>query len=152
MSSGSRLLEDNSKRGARAIFFLKFLYILIIVGLVLANISIELPKHLPPEAAEGMDKETILQLYHAVRRIYYLEIANIILMFGAIVTSVIIAGVFFSLFDIVAIPSHKEPALSYKNDFFSESSYNMHRSFRSYRAYHRCPYLVGYRTATTETT
>lgn len=94
MCSGCRRLEDNSKRGARAIFFLKFLYILIIVGLVLANISIELPKHLPPEAAEGMDKETILQLYHAVRRIYYLEIANIILMFGAIVTSVIIAGVF----------------------------------------------------------
>lgn len=94
MSSGCRRLEDNSWRGARVIFFLKFLYVLIIVVLVLANISNELPNHLPP-AVKGMDKDTILQLYHIARRIYYLIKADVVLMFGTIVVSFVMAGIFF---------------------------------------------------------
>ena len=94
MSSGCRRLEDNSWRGARVIFFLKFLYVLIIIVLVLANISNELPNHLPP-AVKGMDKDTILQLYHIARRIYYLIKADVVLMFGTIVVSFVMAGIFF---------------------------------------------------------
>lgn len=57
MKDNNTLMKDNSWRGARTIFFLKFMYILIVVVLVLANISFELPKHLPP-ATSGMDKDT----------------------------------------------------------------------------------------------
>lgn len=80
-------LKDNSRRGDRTIFFLKFWLILIVVVLVQANISIEIPNHLPPlpETTEGMNKDTILQLYHTARRLYYLIMANLVLMVGAIV-------------------------------------------------------------------
>lgn len=94
MKDNNTLMKNNSWRGARTMFFLKFMYILIVVVLVLANISIELPNHLPP-ATRGMDKDTILQLYHIARRIYYLIIANAYLMFGTLAVCIVMAGVFY---------------------------------------------------------
>ena len=84
MSSGCKRLEDNSWRGARAIFFLKFLYILIIVILVLSNIGVEIIDQLPPAPSEDADKESIIQFHHTVRQLYHLLMADLIPMFGTI--------------------------------------------------------------------
>lgn len=48
-------LEDNSWRGARTIFFLKFFFILIVVVLVLANICIEITGYMASGAVTDSD-------------------------------------------------------------------------------------------------
>ena len=95
MSSGSRRLEDNSWRGARTIFFLKFLYILLAAILVMANVAIVIADHLPA-VDKSMDKETILQFYHTLRRMYHLMMADIIPMFGAM----FVCAVMWVLFNV----------------------------------------------------
>jgi uncharacterized Tic20 family protein len=100
MSSGSVRLEDNSRRGARAMFFLKFWYIISIVALVLCNVGIEITHQFPPAAFEGMDKAAVMQFYYAVQRLYRLFMADMTVMLGALVVSALM-GVLFSVYWIL---------------------------------------------------
>ena len=76
-SSDSRRLEDNSRRGARTIFFLKFWLILIVVVLVLGIAGMEIGRYMAN--ADGNDADTARFLYY----LYYLTIVNIVLTIGS---------------------------------------------------------------------
>ena len=85
MSSGNRLLEDNSWRGARLRAILKFLYIPFVAVCVLCYIGAEIAGCLQNESITDMD---------TLRRLYYLSIADVILMLGALVVYSVMIGVF----------------------------------------------------------
>ena len=76
-SSDSRRLEDNSRRGARTMFFLKLWLILIVVCMVLCIITMEIAGYM--ENADGNDADTARFLYY----LYYLTIVNIVLTIGS---------------------------------------------------------------------
>ncbi len=90
-SSDSKRLEDNSRRGARTIFFLKFWLILIVVVSVLGIAGMEIGRYMAN--ADGNDADTARLLYY----LYYLSIAIIVLMFASLVVSALI-GVLFSIY------------------------------------------------------
>ena len=90
-SSDSKRLEDNSRRGARTIFFLKFWLILIVVVLVLGIAGMEIGRYMAN--ADGNDADTARLLYY----LYYLSIAIIVLMIASLVVSALI-GVLFSIY------------------------------------------------------
>ena len=54
----------------------------------MANVAIVIADHLPA-VDKSMDKETILQFYHTLRRMYHLMMADIIPMFGAMFVSAV---------------------------------------------------------------
>ena len=86
ISSSSRRLEDNSKRGARAIFFLKFWYILIVIVLVLSNIGLEITDSMQNVSVTNKD---------TIRRLYYLLMTDLIPMVGATVVCILMFWLFF---------------------------------------------------------
>ena len=79
ISSDSKRLEDNSQRGARTIFFLKFWLILMVVLLVLCKVCTEIAGYMAN--ADGNDADTARLLYY----LYCLSIANIVLIIGTMV-------------------------------------------------------------------
>ena len=84
-------LKDNSRRGARTIFFLKFWLILIVVVLVLGIAGMEIGRYMAN--ADGNDADTARLLYY----LYYLSIAIIVLIIASLVVSALI-GVLFSIY------------------------------------------------------
>ncbi len=86
ISSSSRRLEDNSKRGARAIFFLKFFYILSVIVLVLSNIGLEITDSMQNVSVTNKD---------TIRRLYYLLMTDLISMVGATVVCFLMFWLFF---------------------------------------------------------
>lgn len=90
ISPDSSRLEDNSRRGARTIFFLKLWLILMVVLSVLCIVGMEIGRYMAN--ADGNDADTARLLYY----LYYLTIVNIVLTIGSL-----IAGfVTFFLFSI----------------------------------------------------
>jgi hypothetical protein len=85
MSSGSVRLEDNSRRGARTIFFLKFWYILLVVGLVLCNIVIEVTGYMSSGAVKDPD---------TARHLYYMFMAAVVPMIGTMAVCFILFWIF----------------------------------------------------------
>ena len=90
-SSDSKRLEDNSRRGARTIFFLKLWLILMVVLLVLCIVAMEIAGYMAN--ADGNDADTARLLYH----LYYLTIVNIVLIIASSVIGALM-GVLFSIY------------------------------------------------------
>ena len=84
-SSSSRRLEDNSWRGARLRAILKFLYIPFVAVCMLCYIGAVIAGCLQNESITDMG---------TLRRLYYLCIADLILMLGALVVCLVMIGVF----------------------------------------------------------
>ena len=91
ISSDSSRLEDNSRRGARTMFFLKLWLILMVVVLVLGIIAMEIAGYMAN--ADGNDADTARLLYH----LYYLTIVNIVLIIASSVIGALM-GVLFSIY------------------------------------------------------
>lgn len=91
ISSDSSRLEDNSRRGARTMFFLKLWLILMVVVLVLGIAVMEIAGYMAN--ADGNDADTARLLYY----LYYLSIAIIVLMIASSVIGALM-GVLFSIY------------------------------------------------------
>ena len=86
MTSSSVRLEDNSRRGARAMFFLKFLYIIIVVFLVLCNTVIQVTGYMASGAVTDAD---------TARHLYYLFLAALVPMIGTMAVCFVVFWLFF---------------------------------------------------------